>query len=132
MAGPSQTDTPTNYKEAVTPRQPGLVSLSQNPDTPTPQSRGRAQPVRDVEEGGSPGGDLPECQGGANSDQGEDKADDATDGTAMPEVVPARRGTQVVEQDRKEHLLAAGKWFGLSAVRKANEIYINVSETLIA
>ena len=104
MAGPSQTDAPT--KDAVT----GLVSLSQNTDTPMPQSRGRTQPVRDAEEGGSPGGDLQDHEGEANSDQGEDKADDAMDATAMPKVVPARCGTQVMEQDQKEHLLAAGKW----------------------
>ena len=59
---------------------------------------------------------MQECEGEAHLDQGKDEADDTMDGMAMPEVVPARRGTQVTEQDWKEHLLAAGKWFGLSAV----------------
>ena len=64
-----------------------------------PQSRGRTQPVRNAKEGGLPGGDSPECEGGVDSDQGEDEADDATDAMATPEVVPARRGTQITEQD---------------------------------
>ena len=69
------------------------------------------QPAQDTKEGASP-----EHEGDADSDQGEDEPDDATDGTTTPEVGPARCGTQVAEQDHKEHLLAAGKWFGLSAV----------------
>ena len=68
------------------------------------------------------------CEGGDNSDQGENEANNALDGTAMPKAVPVRCGTQVMEKDQKEHLLAAGKWFGLDAVQKANEIHINVSE----
>ena len=90
--------------------------------------KGKTQLAQDAKEE-LPGGDSPECEGDADSDQGEDEPDDATDGMAMPEVVPIRCGTQVAEQDHKEHLLAAGKWFGLSAVRKANEIRIDVSET---
>ena len=92
-----------------------------------PRSKGTTQPAPDAKEGESP-----EHEGDADSDQGEDEPDDATDGTTTPEAGPARRRTQVVEQDHKEHLLAAGKWFGLGAVRKANEIRINVSETPIA
>ena len=64
-----------------------------------PQSRGRTQPVQNAKGGGLPGGDLPECEGGADSDQGEDEADDTTDAMATPEAVPARRGTQITEQD---------------------------------
>ena len=125
VAGPSQTDAPT--QEAVTPRQPGLVSMLRNLETPMPRSKGTTQPAQDVKEGESP-----EREGDADLDQGEDKPDDAMDGTTTPEAGPARRRTQVAEQDRKEHLLAAGKWFGLGAMQKANEIRIDVSEAPVA
>ena len=39
--------------------------------------------------------------------------------------------TLVAIEDEKEHILAAGKWAGLGAVRKANEVRVNVGITEI-
>ena len=43
-----------------------------------------------------------------------------------------RRKTQVAIEDQKTYILAAGKWAGLGAIRKANEVCINVSGTAIS
>ena len=59
--------------------------------------------------------------------QGEDKVDEMQD-EAQNEA-PMRWRTQVAIQDQKEHILLAGKWAGLGAIQKANEVCVNVSGT---
>ena len=59
--------------------------------------------------------------------QGEDKVDKTQD--EVQNEAPTRQRTQVAIQDQKEHILSAGKWAGLGAIRKVNEIHMNVSGT---
>ena len=73
------------------------------------------------EGGGSPERDVEE-HNSKESSQGEDEMDEMP----LPHA-PARRGTQVAIQDTLEHALVAGKWAGLGAVRKANEVRVKVS-----
>ena len=63
------------------------------------------------------------------SSQGEDEVDKMQD-EAMSEAL-MRQKTQVAIEDQKEHILAVGKWAGLGAVWKVNEVHVNVSGTEI-
>ena len=56
------------------------------------------------------------------SSQGEEEVDEM-----LSPHAPAQHGTQVAVQDTLEHVLVAGKWAGLGAVRKANEVCVKVS-----
>ena len=60
------------------------------------------------------------------SSQGEDEVEEEVTSEA-----PKRRKTLVAIEDEKEHILVAGKWAGLGAVRKANEVRVNVGITEI-
>ena len=61
------------------------------------------------------------------SSQGEDKVDEMEE--EVTSKAPKRRKTLVAIEDQKEHILAAGKWAGLGAIQKANEVGVNVSVT---
>ena len=61
------------------------------------------------------------------SSQGEDKVDETEE--EVTSEAPKRRKTLVAIEDRKEHILVAGKWAGLGAVWKVNEVCMNVSVT---
>ena len=74
-------------------------------------------------------GSLPHCQAiweqsllpekddkGTGLSQGEEEVDDTLDEMVIPGVATTRCGTWVAEQDCKEHLLVAGKWFSLRVV----------------
>ena len=63
----------------------------------------------------------------AESSQGEEEVDEPLE-TLSPHA-PTRHGTQVVIQDMLEHVLVAGKWASLGAVRKANEICVKMSRS---
>ena len=63
------------------------------------------------------------------SSQGEDEVDETEE--EVTSEAPKRRKTLVAIKDEKEHILAAGKWAGLGAVRKANEVRVNVGITEI-
>lgn len=53
--------------------------------------------------------------------------DEVQDEATVPGRAPMRWQTQVAIQDQKEHILSAGKWAGLGAVQKVNEVHVNVS-----
>ena len=63
------------------------------------------------------------------SSQGEEEVDETQD-EAMSEA-PTRRKTRVAIKDKKTYILAVGKWAGLGAIQKANEVRMNVSGTAI-
>ena len=44
---------------------------------------------------------------------------------------PTRQKTRVAIEDQKTYILAAGRWAGLGAIQKVNEVHVNVSGTAI-
>ena len=103
---PCGQETPSQLGSRVSPKKP-VVGGEEEPDESGEGS----------EEGGS--------------SQGEDKADEMDANVDIdaetPGVTATRRGTQVTELDQQEFLLTGGEWAGKGAVRKAAEIWVNVS-----
>ena len=72
--------------------------------------------------------DRGDCEDNGLS-QGEEEVDETQD--EATNEAPTWWKTQVAMQDQKEHVLTAGKWEGLGAMRKANKVHVNVSGTAI-
>ena len=64
------------------------------------------------------------------SSQGEEEVDETQD-EAMSKA-PTMEKTRVAIKDQKTYILVVGKWAGLGAVRKVNEVRVNVSGTAIS
>ena len=61
--------------------------------------------------------------------QGEEEVDETQDEATSEALM--RWKTRVAIEDQKTYILAPGKWAGLGAVWKANEVCVNVSGTTI-
>ena len=85
------------------------------------------RPLKVAEQETGPG----ECEGDGLDNEEHDnpelsQGEEEVDKTPSPHA-PTRHGMQVAIQDTLEHMLVAGKWAGLGAVRKVNEVRIKVS-----
>ena len=111
-----------------------MITLAKRLDaaTPTKMRSGPSmgsggRPSKVAQQGMGPG----ECEGDESDNKECDNVElsqgkEEVDETPLPHA-PTQHGMQVVIQDTLEHVLVAGKWAGLGAVRKANEVRVKVS-----
>ena len=131
--------TPVDGPVGVTPTKVGGSSPRKTTGGPLP-NKATAGPLpnkmTDQKRTASPKDDNEGCVGSeASAQDGEDREDDGLN-QGEEEVdemqddvtseAPTRRKTQVAIEDQKTYILAAGKWAGLGAIRKVNEVCVNV------